>query len=42
MVSQHLGKGLMEPPRARGISLMIQSADEAGIPRDPEFRAAFP
>jgi CDGSH-type Zn-finger protein/truncated hemoglobin YjbI len=40
MVSQHLGKGLTEPQRARWVSLMIQSADEAGIPRDPEFRAA--
>jgi CDGSH-type Zn-finger protein/truncated hemoglobin YjbI/ferredoxin len=41
MVSQHLGKALREEQRARWASLMIQSADEAGLPTDPEFRAAF-
>jgi truncated hemoglobin YjbI/CDGSH-type Zn-finger protein len=41
MVSQHLGKALSEEQRARWASLMIQSATEAGLPTDPEFRAAF-
>ena len=41
MVSQHLGKDLKEEQRARWASLMIESADEAGLPTDPEFRAAF-
>ena len=41
MVSQHLGKDLGEEQRARWASLMIRSADEAGLPTDPEFRAAF-
>jgi hypothetical protein len=41
MVSQHMGKGLREEQRARWVSLMIRSADEAGLPSDPEFRAAF-
>ncbi|MGH9252103.1 MAG: CDGSH iron-sulfur domain-containing protein, partial [Acidimicrobiales bacterium] len=41
MVSQHIGKDLSEDQRARWASLMIQSADEAGLPTDPEFRAAF-
>jgi len=41
MVSQHVGKGLTEAQRARWVSLLCQSADEAGLPRDPEFRAAF-
>jgi CDGSH-type Zn-finger protein/truncated hemoglobin YjbI len=41
MVSQHLGKDLGEEQRARWASLMIKSADEAGLPTDPEFRAAF-
>jgi CDGSH-type Zn-finger protein len=41
MVSQHMGKGLKEEQRARWVSLMIRSADEAGLPSDPEFRAAF-
>jgi CDGSH-type Zn-finger protein/truncated hemoglobin YjbI/ferredoxin len=41
MVSQHIGKDLSEDQRARWASLMIRSADEAGLPTDPEFRAAF-
>jgi CDGSH-type Zn-finger protein/truncated hemoglobin YjbI/ferredoxin len=41
MVSQHIGKTLSEEQRARWASLMIKSADEAGLPTDPEFRAAF-
>jgi truncated hemoglobin YjbI len=41
MVSQHIGKDLSEDQRARWASLMIQSANEAGLPTDPEFRAAF-
>jgi CDGSH-type Zn-finger protein/truncated hemoglobin YjbI/ferredoxin len=41
MVSQHLGKGLSEERRARWVQLLVRSADEAGIPTDPEFRAAF-
>jgi len=41
MISQHLSKGLTEAQRARWVSLICQSADEAGLPDDPEFRAAF-
>ena len=41
MVSQHLGKALTEAQRARWVQLMCQCADEAGLPTDPEFRAAF-
>jgi truncated hemoglobin YjbI len=41
MVSQHVGRDLSEGQRARWASLMIRSADEAGLPSDPEFRAAF-
>jgi CDGSH-type Zn-finger protein/truncated hemoglobin YjbI len=41
MVSQHLGKALTEAQRARWVSLISQSADDAGLPADPEFRAAF-
>ena len=41
MIAQHLGKALTEQQRARWVQLMIRSADEAGLPRDPEFRAAF-
>jgi truncated hemoglobin YjbI len=41
MVSQHMGKALTEAQRARWVQLMLLCADEAGLPADPEFRAAF-
>jgi truncated hemoglobin YjbI len=41
MVSQHLGKALREEQRARWVQLLCKSADDAGLPADPEFRAAF-
>jgi truncated hemoglobin YjbI len=41
MVSQHLGRGLREDQRARWVQLLCKSADEAGLPVDPEWRAAF-
>jgi truncated hemoglobin YjbI/CDGSH-type Zn-finger protein len=41
MVSQHLGKQLSEEQRARWVALMLQSATEAGLPNDAEFRSAL-
>jgi len=41
MVSRHLGKAIREEQRARWAELMCKAADEAGLPTDPEFRAAF-
>ena len=41
MISQHLGKGLTEEQRARWVALLLQSAREAGLPNDAEFRSAF-
>lgn len=41
MVSQHVGKGLTEEQRARWVQLLTRSAQEAGLPNDPEFRSAF-
>ncbi|HEX4716647.1 MAG TPA: group II truncated hemoglobin [Ktedonobacteraceae bacterium] len=41
MVSQHIGKGLSEAARSRWVSLLCKSADEVGLPADPEFRSAF-
>jgi CDGSH-type Zn-finger protein/truncated hemoglobin YjbI len=41
MVSQHIGKGLTEERRERWVQLILRSAHEAGLPADPEFRAAF-
>jgi hypothetical protein len=36
-----LGKALREEQRARWVQLICRSADDAGLPTDPEFRAAF-
>ena len=41
MLSHHLGKAITEPQRRRWVNLMMDAADEAGLPGDPEFRAAF-
>jgi CDGSH-type Zn-finger protein len=41
MVSQHMGKGLTEDQRARWVALILQSAQQAGLPADPEFRSVF-
>jgi CDGSH-type Zn-finger protein len=41
MLTQHLGKALTEERRARWVELISQSAEEAGMPADPEFRSAF-
>ncbi|MEV4134819.1 group II truncated hemoglobin [Dactylosporangium sp. NPDC049742] len=41
MLSQHLGRGITEQQRRRWVNLMLDTADEVGLPGDPEFRAAF-
>ena len=41
MVSHHIGKMLDEKKRQRWISLLLETADEIGLPDDPEFRSAF-
>jgi truncated hemoglobin YjbI len=41
MISRHLNKALSEEERARWVELLCRSADDAGLPDDPEFRAAF-
>ena len=41
MISQHLGKALSEEKRARWAELICLSAQEAGLPSDAEFQAAF-
>jgi hemoglobin len=40
MVSHHIGKMLDETKRKRWIQLLLESADEIGLPDDPEFRSA--
>jgi CDGSH-type Zn-finger protein/truncated hemoglobin YjbI len=41
MLSQHMGKAITEAQRERWVTLLRRSADDAGLPRDPEWRAAF-
>ncbi|GAA4875380.1 group II truncated hemoglobin [Actinomycetospora straminea] len=41
MISQHLAKHLTMEQRARWVALLARSADDADLPQDPEFRAAF-
>ncbi len=41
MISRHLGRHLTEVQRKRWVTLMQETADEVGLPDDPEFRAAF-
>jgi hemoglobin len=41
MATKHLGRGITETQRRRWVSLLMDAADEAGLPADPEFRAVF-
>jgi truncated hemoglobin YjbI/quinol monooxygenase YgiN len=41
MLGHHLGKAITEPQRRRWVSLLLDAADGAALPDDPEFRAAF-
>jgi hemoglobin len=41
MIHRHADRALSEEQRARWMQLLIQCADEIGVPNDPEFRSAF-
>lgn len=41
MIERHLGRMLTQEQRRRWIALLQETADEVGLPDDPEFRAAF-
>jgi hemoglobin len=41
MIARHRGRALTEAQRKRWIDLILECADEVGIPADPEFRSAF-
>jgi len=41
MIERHLGRKLTEAQRARWMQLLLQCADEIGVPSDPEFRSAL-
>ena len=41
MLDHHRGLGITPEQRLRFVTLMSVAADDAGLPDDPEFRAAF-
>jgi hemoglobin len=41
MIRKHLGRQLGHTQRKRWIELLLECADEVGLPDDPEFRSAF-
>jgi len=41
MIAHHLGRFLTEEQRKRWMALLLETADEVGLPSDPEFRSAF-
>jgi len=41
MVAHHLNRHLTEAQRKRWVGLLLETADEIGIPDDPEFRSAL-
>lgn len=41
MVRQHLNRHLAHEQRRRWVGLLLETADELGLPDDPEFRSAL-
>ena len=41
MVAHHVGKVFDDTKRKRWMELLLETADEIGLPDDPEFRSAF-
>ncbi|MFJ3859727.1 group II truncated hemoglobin [Streptomyces sp. NPDC090085] len=41
MAGRHLGRGITERQRRRWADLLMDTADEVGLPSDPEFRGVF-
>lgn len=41
MVTQHLRRHLTDPQRKAWMDLLLKTADEVGLPSDPEFRSAL-
>jgi len=41
MVAKHIGKKLTEEQRNQWMSLLLKTADDLGLPDDPEFRSAL-
>src|SRR6266849_5868605 len=41
MISRHLNHRLTQAQRAQWVRLLLEAADEVGLPDDPEFRSAL-
>jgi hemoglobin len=41
MLAHHFGRNISEAQRRRWVNLLLDSADEVGLPADPEFRSAL-
>ncbi len=41
MLAHHFGRNISEAQRRRWVNLLLDSADEIGLPSDPEFRSAL-
>jgi len=41
MIRHHANRALTEQQRQRWMQLLLECADEIGVPSDPEFRSAF-
>lgn len=41
MIQRHVGRALTEEQRSRWMQLLLECADEIGVPKDPEFRSAL-
>lgn len=41
MIRKHRGRNIQPEQRDRWMKLMLETADEINLPRDPEFRSAF-
>ena len=41
MIRQHLNRHLTQEKRRRWVALLLETADELGMPDDPEFRSAL-
>ncbi len=41
MISRHLNRHLTQAQRAQWVRLLLEAADEVGLPDDPEFRSAL-
>jgi truncated hemoglobin YjbI/CDGSH-type Zn-finger protein len=41
MISQHVGKRITEEHRTRWVAALMESAHDAGVPNDAEFRSTF-